>query len=165
MCLAAAAAAAGGASNLLAGLSIASTVASLGAQTIAANAQEDAITAQRRAQAEELQSRAETNLGERVKQARKERARLRVAAGEAGVGGASFEAAMRDSFAQQNQDAALIQKNLAFADRASASRARSAMASINKPNALTAGLQIAGAGYSGYYQGKQIERLDGLTIE
>ena len=151
--------------TLMTGLAIGSSAVSQVGQVVQANRTASALDTQRRAQAQEISAQAEGQLGERVKQARRERARLRVAAGEAGVGGGSVSAQLRDSFAQQNQDAATIARNARFADRASEARTESAFAQIDRPNLLTAGLQIATAGYSGYSQGLQLENLKRLSIE
>ena len=138
-------------------LSMASTATGLFAQRQAANAQLEALETQRQAQAEELSAQAEQRMGERVKKARRERARLRVAAGEAGIAGASFEAVLADSFAQQNQDLATIAKNVAFADRASQARFRSAVAQVDRPTLVSSALQIGLSGAQGFQSGLQIQ--------
>jgi hypothetical protein len=143
--------------TIMAGLAVASTAMGVLGQNAAADAQLSGLETQRRNQAEELQTQADQNAGERVKQARRERARMRVAAGEAGAGGQSFEASLANSFGQQNHDLAAIARQSHFNDRASQASYASNVAGVNKPNALTAGLQIAGAGYGGYSQGLQME--------
>lgn len=140
----------------LVGLSVASSVTSLVGQQSQANAQADALGKQRKAQAEEQAAQAEENLGQRVREGRRARARMRVAAGEAGISGNSFEAQISNSLFQQDQDSALIAKNLAFADRASQARTESAFASLDTSTPLSAGLQIANAGASGYLQGAAV---------
>lgn len=109
-------------------------------QVMQANAQEDALQASAEAEAEETGARIQQEAGERVAQARRERARLAVAAGESGIAATSqsFEAQMAASFARQNRDLGLIQKNKYFAQRGIQTRADSAASNIKS------GLQIAG---------------------
>ena len=104
----------------------------------------------REAQAEEIAAKSGAKAGERVKQGRAERARLRVAAGESGVAGQSFEAQMLDSAFQEDQDLASIDQNTDFEQRGSESRFQSVLASVDNPSALATGLQIAGAGLSAH---------------
>lgn len=105
-----------------------------------ANAQEDALEASAQAQAEETGARVQQEVGERVAQGRRERARLAVAAGEAGVQATSqsFEAQMQANFARQNRDIALAQANKNFKQRGIQTQADSMAANIKS------GLQIAG---------------------
>jgi len=151
-------------STVMTALAIAGAGASTYSQIQAANTQAAALNAQRKAQAEELHAREQQQMGERVKQARKERARMLVAAGEAGVRGPSFEAQLMNSFSQQNQDLATIRKQGFFNNRASEASIGSAFASIRKPNVLSAGLQIADAGYTAYNNFNTSERLKRLSI-
>jgi hypothetical protein len=92
-----------------------------------------------------------------IKAQRAARERARVAAGESGAMGASFAASMNQSIQDQDMDAALASKNVAFAQRASADRAATALAGIRDPSALEAGLNIASAGASGYSTGLSIQ--------
>lgn len=120
-------------------LAIASSVASAGAQYMQASAQEDALEASAQAQAEETGARVQQQVSERVAEARRERARLRVAAGEAGIqaDSGSFQAQMRNSFAKQNRDIGIIKANKNFAQRGIQTAAGSQAANIRS------GLQIA----------------------
>lgn len=124
-------------------LTVASSAADLYAQDKAADKQTSALAEQRAAQREELRAKATTEAGERVKQARAERSRLRVAAGEAGITGQSFEAQLFDSYLQEDLDIGLLAKDSEFADRASHARYRSGLAGVSRPDYLAAGLQIA----------------------
>ncbi|HUF73738.1 MAG TPA: hypothetical protein VMR74_12655 [Gammaproteobacteria bacterium] len=143
--------------SLSTALMVASSTAAVYGQYQQAGAQTDALALQRQHQQEEIQAQADERAGERVKQARAERARLRVAAGEAGVSGISFEDQLYDTYLQEDLDLGILAKDSRFADRASDARYRSGLAGVNRPSVLGAGLQIAGAGYAGHSQGLQIK--------
>ena len=126
-------------------------------QRQATKAQFGALANQRDAQNEEIAGSAGRKMGERVKQGRAERARLRVAAGEAGVTGQSFEAQMMDASFQQDDDLAGIGKDTDYQQRASEARFQSGLASVKNPGFLENTLQIATASASGYTTGLQIQ--------
>ncbi len=130
----------------------------IGAQQKSAATQMGALTNQREAQNEEIAGKAGREMGERVKQGRAERARLKVAAGEAGIAGNSFAANMMDVAFQQADDVSAIGKDADYAQRASEARYQSLLAGINSPGALENTLQIAKAGASGYASGLQIQK-------
>ena len=96
-------------------------------------------------QAEEFATERDQKLGERIKEARRERARIRVGAGESGVAGASFEAQLKNSFGQENQDIAVIKKQGGFTQRSINTNAKS---NSGRFGGLQAGLQIAGGAIS-----------------
>tara|TARA_R110002072_G_scaffold151470_2_gene300787 strand:- start:1383 stop:1838 length:456 start_codon:yes stop_codon:yes gene_type:complete len=148
----------------MAGMQVASTVAGIAGRNSAANAQLEGLADQRRTQAQEIQDQAEVRMGDRVRQYRRERARMRVAAGEAGVAGASFEASLAASLGNQNQDLAILNKEAQQKDRASQTQYSSAVARVQKPNLIQSALQIAGAGAGGYQQGLQVGNLQRLQI-
>lgn len=145
------------ATTAMAALSIASAATGLYASNQTAQAQADAIGVQRQNEADESLAIAEEKLGARVREGREKRARARVAAGESGALGASFAASINQSLSDENLDAALISKNLAFAQRGIDDRANSSLAGIRSPSALEAGLNIATAGIQGYNTGLSIE--------
>lgn len=120
-----------------------------------------ALAAQREAQNEEIAGKAGREIGERVKQGRAERARMLVAAGEAGVGGQSFAASMMDIAFQQDQDVAARGKDADYQQRASEAQYQSNLASIRNPGFLENTLQIAKAGAGGYVTGLQIKKARG----
>ena len=138
-------------------LAIASAGAGAYSQHKAANAQVDAANEQAEAQAEEMTAQRDQQIGQRVEAARAERARMRVAAGEAGVSGASFEAQLRHSLGSVNQDVAVAKKQSSFNTRAINANLKSNTASTKGVNALSSGLQIASAGASGYSAGLDIK--------
>ena len=131
-------------------LAVTSSALGANSQRSTARRQLRSNATQREQQQEQLQAQASVKAGERVKQARAEQARLRVAGGEAGISGLSFEAQLMDSTFQTDQDLALIEQNLAFADQASDTRFQSANNSVNNPSGLSTGLAIAGSGISAY---------------
>lgn len=92
---------------------------------------------------EEVSDRATVEIGRRARENRAQRARLRVAAGEAGVSGGSFEAAIRNSLARQARDEELIKLDARRGRRANTARYNSATSYIDGPNLALAGLQIA----------------------
>jgi len=123
-------------------ISIGTAAVSAYATDQTAKAQAGAIETQQENERREAKDIAEEELGVRVKEAREKRARARVAAGESGALGASFAAAM----------------NLSFTQRGISDRANTALAGINDPSALEAGLSIASAGLSGYNAGIGLEQ-------
>lgn len=137
-------------------LAVASSAASVYSQTQSANAQVDAANKQAQQAANQQAYATEAEMGERVKQARAEQAKMTVAAGEAGVGGLSFEAAITDSLLQQNLDLGAIQKQGQFNNAAIKTNLESATAGT-RINKVAAGLQVATAGANGYITGKNIE--------
>lgn len=143
--------------TIMVGLSIASAAVSVYSQQQTAKAQTAAIKQQQEHEREEAHEAAEEQLGQRIREQREARARARVAAGESGALGASFAAQINQSLADQDMDAALIQKNAAFAQRGIDDRANTALAGIRSPSALEAGLQIATAGVQGYQAGLSLK--------
>jgi hypothetical protein len=141
----------------MAALSIAGTAAGLYGQGQTAKAQSQLIAQQADAEREEVAEIAEEELGSRIREYRETRAKARVAAGESGAMGASFAASMNQSLQNQDMDAALAAKSLAFKQRGVEDRRNTAMAGIRSPSALEAGLSIAGSAARGYSQGKALE--------
>jgi hypothetical protein len=140
-------------------ISIASAAVGTYAQHESAKAQADAIGVQQEHEREEIAEVAEEELGERMRANRERRARARVAGGESGALGASYAASLNQSIVDQNMEAAKVSKQAAFAQRGVDDRANMALSQIRDPSALEAGLQIAGAGLSGYQTGLGIESL------
>ena len=116
-----------------------------------------ALATQREAQNEEIAGKAGRSMGERVKQSRAERSRMKVAAGEAGVAGNSYSAAMMDVAFQSADDISAIGVDARHAQRASEARYQSGLASINNPGFFENALQIATSAVGGYATGLQIK--------
>jgi hypothetical protein len=144
--------------TILAIVSAASAAVGTYAQGQQAKATQNALDKQRAAQAEETAAQRDQAIGERVAAARREAGRRLVAAGEAGVAGASTGLGITDAFSRANQDAAMIAKQAAFNDRASEAAYRSNVAQIDKPNIVDSGLAIV----QGYNSGRELGRR--LTI-
>ena len=145
------------ATGIMTALSIATGAASLVGQRATAKAQAAAIGVQAENEREEANAAAEEEIGTRIRESRERRARARVAAGESGALGASFAASINQSLQDQNMDAALVSKQAAFTSRGIDDRANTSLSGIRSPSALEAGLQIAGAGASGYQRGREID--------
>lgn len=138
-------------------LAIATTGVQLYAESQTAKAQRSAINQQAESEREETLEAGEEELGVRIRAAREARSRTRVAAGESGALGASFAAQINQSLSDSNLDAALVSKQIAFGQRNVDDRANVALAGIRSPSALSAGLQIASAGVSGFAKGQSIQ--------
>lgn len=143
--------------TVLAYMAIASSAVGIYATTQTAKAQAEAIGVQQENERSEAVDVAEEELGQRIREGREKRARARVAAGESGALGASFAASINQSLADENMDAALVQKNVAFTQRGIDDRANTALAGIRSPSALEAGLKIATAGVQGYNTGLSLQ--------
>lgn len=143
-------------------LAAVSTISGLYGADRNAAAQSRALTRQRHAQREEIAANTSARQGERVKQARAERSRLRVAAGEAGVAGQSFESQLFDSYLQEDLDLATLEQDGRFADRASEARFQSGLSTVNSPTFVDAGLQIAGSVYNARQQSRSRHQLESL---
>lgn len=143
----------------LATLAVAATGAQIYGGREAAKGQFSANARQRAAQNEEIRAASNAKAGERVKQMRAEQARLRVAAGEAGVSGNSFFAQLQDAAFQSDMDIATIGKDAYFQDRASETRFLSANAQVNNPGLLTNVAKLTAAGVSGYAAGANLAAL------
>lgn len=147
--------------QIMAGLAATSAAVSAFATNQSAKAQASAIGVQQENERRETLERGEEELGQRVRAAREARSRARVAAGESGALGASFAASINQSISDQDNDAALIQKNVAFSQRATDDRANTALSSIRKVSALEAGLSIGSAGLSGFSSGLSLKKQAG----
>ena len=137
-------------------LAIATTGVSIYAQNEAADAQRDAINAQAESERREALESAEEELGQRVRAACEQRARMRVAAGEAGALGQSFAASINQSLQDQDNDAALVAKNVAFSQRAADDRRNTELSQVRHVSSVEAGLAIATAGVGGVRTGKRL---------
>ncbi len=140
------------------------TIAVVGAATEtigqmqSAKAQQKAIDAQLATTQQEIRVAQTAELNERQRVARKEQARIKVAAGEAGLNiGGSIEALLKDSLMQNQLAAERTNLNAESQQRAAAAEANSMSSRIQSPTILGAGLRIATAGAQGYYGGKSIQ--------
>lgn len=122
----------------------------------AAKAQFALNATQREQQSEEIHAASSIKAGERVQQSRAEQARLRVAGGEAGVLGQSFEAMLMDTVMQEDMDLGIIGLDAKFAQRASETRFLSANASVDNPSGMETGMALVGAAAQGYSMGQSL---------
>lgn len=129
-----------------------STGAQLVAQTKSANAQERATRAQMEVQAEETRTEATHEMFEQMRATRREQARIRAAAGEAGLSlsSGSIEALLADSAMQGELANDKTVANLESRRRANTAEAESTLSQIQKPTALGAGVRLAAAGAQGW---------------
>lgn len=136
-------------------LAVVSTVGAVG-QVITANktakAQERAIRAQHERVAEENRDAASAEMFDQMRAARREQARVRTAAGEAGLGlnGGSIEGLLFDSAMQMELQGSRTLANLESRQAAADAEAESMLSQIQKPTLLGAGLQIGSAAASGW---------------
>lgn len=145
-------------------LAVASAGASVAGQIQSAKAQQALIERQDALAADEIKDQATADINERSRAARRERARIRVAAGEAGLNlqSGSIEALLMDSLFQQSFDNTGTVKNAENAQRARHLRTESLLANqASRPTILAAGLQVATSGLEGASQGYRL----GLGIQ
>ena len=144
--------------TLMAIASAASSAIGLHGQNQSAKAQFAAQDQSNKAARDQQYNKSSAELGERIKQGRIERARMEVAGGEAGLQiDGSFEAAIADSFFQQDEDAGLINKQAKMDGETLRAQAKANAASVKVPSYLGAALQIGNSAASGYQSGLQIK--------
>lgn len=136
-------------------LAVVSTVGTVG-QVVAArktaNAQEKSIRLQHERVAEENRDAASAEMFDQMRAARREQAKIRTAAGEAGLGlnGGSIEGLLFDSAMQMELQGSRTMANLESRNASNDADAESMLSQIQKPTLLGAGLQVAGAAASGF---------------
>lgn len=103
-------------------------------------------------QADQLNAQASEEMTQRARQARIERSRLRVAAGESGVGGLATERLINNASFQEGYDVSRIEANRQnkikqnnLETKSIHARAQSNLNSISRPSLLGTALQIAGS--------------------
>ncbi|PXA96802.1 hypothetical protein DMC18_00635 [Caulobacter sp. D5] len=140
-------------------VSVATTAASVISEVKAAKAQNAAIADQLANSEAEIKSAESAELNERARAARREQARIKVAAGESGVqlGSGSIEALLLDSVTQQQLAGERTQMNAETQQRAAVAEANSMYSRVQSPTLLGAGLRLASAGLQGYSAGTSLE--------
>lgn len=133
--------------------SVASTVGSVIEQGKAAQKQVNAIEAQRKRVNEEDRLAASAEIFDRDREARREQAETRAAAGEAGLGlnSGAVETLLLDSAMQAELANQRSIANLESRRAATNQEAESATSQVRAPTTLGAGLQIASAGAEAFY--------------
>lgn len=138
-------------------LAVATTAASVVGQVKAANAQEKAIRQNLHRAEAEIDQKASGDINERLRAQRREQARIKVAAGEAGLQlGGSIETLLKDSLMQSQLSAERTMSNRERALHGAREEANSALSQVEKPTVLGAALQLGSAAVSGYSQGQSI---------
>lgn len=128
------------------GLAVATTATSIVGQVQAANATNKAIAKQQKVQAKQINDQATQEVNDRLRQARRDEARILVAAGESGL---SLESGAVKALALDAEAQATLDNQTSLANRESRQAASVADANaklVSKPTALGAGLQIGLAG-------------------
>lgn len=142
-------------------LAVATSTAEVVSQAKAAKAQTKAILNQREVMLEENRRAASAELFDRSREARREAARIRTAAGEAGLSltSGSVEAMLMDSAMQQELAGDRTLANYESRNRATNAEAKSMLSHVQKPTALGAGLTIAGAAAGAYIKSPEGQKL------
>jgi len=127
---------------------VAGTAANIVASAKTAKAQERAIRNQMAVAREETRQVATAELFDQMRASRREQARIRTSAGEAGLSLASgsIEALLMDSAMQLELQNDRTLANMESRHRANVQEAESMLSQVQKPTALGAGLQLAAAG-------------------
>lgn len=146
--------------TILTTLAIASTAAGLITEHRAAKNQKAAITQAFESQQKEITQTQVADINERQRQARKEQARIRVAAGQAGLQlSGSVQGLLTDSAMQTTLFSERTGMNADTRREASTQEANSMFSKVDDPSVLGAGLRLASAGASAFYTGQ------GLSIQ
>lgn len=141
--------------SLSIGLAVVGTAQAVGGQIAAAKtakAQQKAINAEHARVAEENRDAASSEMFDQMRAARREQAKIRTAAGEAGLAlnSGSIEGLLFDSAMQMELQGSRTLANLESRQAANDAGAESLMSQVQKPTLIGAGLQVAGAAASGF---------------
>jgi hypothetical protein len=138
--------------TISAAIGVVSAAASGVAQIKSAKAQTKAIRAQQAVVREENRQVATAETFDLMRASRREQAKIRTTAGEAGLAlnSGSVEALLRDSAMQGELARDRVLANLESRHSAATAEASSALSRIQKPTALGVGLNIAAAGAEGW---------------
>jgi hypothetical protein len=134
-------------------LAAAGTAVSVVGQISSANAANAAVKAQYKAQSKEIDQAATQEIDNRLRQMRREEARIQVAAGMSGL---SLESGSVKALQSDAEMQAGLSNEVSLANRASRQQAAVADANahmVSKPTLLGAGLQIALAGANAAQKG------------
>lgn len=139
-------------------LTVASTAASIVSEVQSAKRQEGAIRDQLAVTQNEVNDKASAEVNDRLREARREQAKIKVAAGEAGLKlGGSIDLLLKDSMMQAGLS---NERTLGNRDReltAANAEANSMLSRVEKPTVLGAGLRLATAGMQGYASGTSLK--------
>lgn len=113
-------------------VSIVSAVTGAVSANESADAQADAVRAQLNIQQEEKRASATAEINDRLRDMRREQARIKVAAGEAGLQlGGSIDLLLKDSLMQQELFEDRVQQNLRYGQRSTQAEADSMLSRID----------------------------------
>lgn len=144
--------------SALVALSVASTAASIVSEARAYKSQEAAIHQQLAQSEREINTKASAEVNERLREARREQGRVRVAAGEAGLRlSGSVGLLLQDSLMQAGLQNERILGNRGRELTAVRSEANSMLSRNQRPTLLGAGLRLASAGMQGYASGRSLK--------
>ncbi len=134
------------------GLAVVTSTASVIGQAQSAKAQTKALIAAQETQSEEVRKAQTGEMFDQDRAARREQARIRSAAGEAGLslGSGAVEGLLLDSMTQAENSRDRSLANAESRQLNSRAEANSALSSITSPTLLGAGIQIAGAAGSAW---------------
>lgn len=141
---------------------VASTGAGIAAQAKSAKAQTKAIRAQQGVVAEENRQQASAEIFDQMRAARRDSAKIRTAAGEAGLGlnSGAIDGLLFDTAMQMELQGDRTIANMESRHAANTAEAQSMLSRIQKPTVLGAGIQLAAAGASAFsgVQGAKINK-------
>lgn len=145
---------------------VASSVGQVVAQSKSAKAQTKAIRSQQALMKEETRREASAQLFDQMRAARREQGKVRVSAGEAGLGlnSGSVEGLLYDTAMQMEQQGGRTLANMESRHASNTAEAASALSRIQKPTALGAGLQIGSSMASAFsgVQGAKLQVAQGV---
>jgi hypothetical protein len=138
--------------SISAAIAVASAAAGSMAQIKSAKAQTAAINAQQKVVREENRQVASAELFDEMRATRREQAKIRTTAGEAGLSltSGSVEGLLMDSAMQGEMSRDRVLANLESRNTAAYAETSSALSRIQKPTALGVGLNVANAAAQGW---------------
>ncbi|WAC60787.1 virion core protein, T7 gp14 family [Brevundimonas sp. SL130] len=142
----------------MAALAVATTAGGIVAQVRSAKKQEAAIREQLAVSQTEIDNKATAEINDRQRAARREQARIKVAAGQAGLQlGGSIDSLLQDSLMQAGLSEERTLDNRATEQRGVTAEANSMLSRVERPTIVGAALQLGSAGMNGYAQGKSLQ--------
>lgn len=132
--------------------SVAGSAVGIIQQSKAANAQAKAIANQQAVVNEENRKAASAELFDQARATRREQAKIKTAAGEAGLSltSGSIEGLLMDSAMQMELQGSRTIANMESKEQSNNAEAESMQSQISRPSILGAGLQLAGTTSSGF---------------
>lgn len=139
-------------------LAVVSTGAQMVGEYQSAKHQISAIDQQLAQQQQQIATAQTAELNERARIARKEQARIKVAAGQQGLNiSGSVNAMLNDTLMQQGLAAERTKLNADNADAAAIAEANSMYSRVERPTILGAGLRLGLSAAQGYYSGQSLQ--------